>query len=139
MSDESEKMSASNPESHLDPFDTPKQTRQKIARSFCRPGVVHDNPALRLAQRFIFPYTGAALEIQRSDENGGNISVASFDELEKLFADSLLHPGDLKASVVDCVNNFFEPIRRHFGPNHNKIVAAAFPTKKGSKNLKSSG
>lgn len=50
-------MSASDAEFHLDPFDTAKQTRQKIARSFCEPCNVNGNVSLQLAKLFIFPLT----------------------------------------------------------------------------------
>lgn len=50
------KMSASSPEFHLDPLDTPKQIKQKIARSFCEPGNLKDNIAFELAKCFVLPY-----------------------------------------------------------------------------------
>lgn len=49
------KMSATDPEFHLDFCDTAKQVRQKIGRSFCEPGNVKNNVALRLAEMFVFP------------------------------------------------------------------------------------
>lgn len=54
------KMSASDPEFHLDLLDTPKQIKQKIARSFCEPGNLKGNIAFELAKHFIFPYFGSS-------------------------------------------------------------------------------
>lgn len=54
------KMSASNPEYHLDLLDTPKQIKQKIGRSFCEPGNLKGNVAFELAKHFIFPYYGTS-------------------------------------------------------------------------------
>lgn len=52
----SDKMSATDFDFLLDPLDTPKQTRQKIGRSFCEPGNIENNFALRLAE-YIFLIT----------------------------------------------------------------------------------
>lgn len=49
------RMSSSDVESCLEPFDTPKQLRKKIAKSFCEPGNVNGNVALSLARNVIFP------------------------------------------------------------------------------------
>lgn len=50
------KMAASNALSHLEPFDTPKQVKTKVAKSFCEPGNLTDNVALALSRLFVFPY-----------------------------------------------------------------------------------
>lgn len=54
------KMSASDPEFHLGPLDTPKQVRQKISRSFCEPGNLNGNIAFELTKHFIFLYFGSS-------------------------------------------------------------------------------
>lgn len=54
------KMSASDPEFHLDPLDTPKQIKQKIARSFCEPGNLKGNIAFELARHFVFLHFGSS-------------------------------------------------------------------------------
>uniref|UniRef100_A0A915AEV0 Tyrosine--tRNA ligase n=4 Tax=Parascaris univalens TaxID=6257 RepID=A0A915AEV0_PARUN len=127
------KMSASDAEFHLDPFDTAKQTRQKISRSFCEPCSVNGNVSLQLAKLFIFPLTGTDLLIERSPENGGNIAVRDYAELEGIFVDGSLHPGDLKAAVISSINAFFEPLRTHFASKQSKMLSAAFPSIKGGK------
>ncbi|VDM44764.1 unnamed protein product [Toxocara canis] len=127
------KMSATDAEFHLDPFDTAKQTRQKIARSFCEPCNVKGNVCLELAKLFVFPLTATDMHIERSDENGGNLSVSDYAQLEKIFVDGTLHPGDLKAAVVSAVNAFFEPIRTSFASRQAKMLSAAFPVVKGAK------
>ncbi|KAL3984878.1 tRNA synthetases class I (W and Y) family protein [Acanthocheilonema viteae] len=126
------KMSASDPEFHLDPLDTPKQVKQKIARSFCEPGNLKGNIAFELAKHFIFLYFGSKLLIERSEENGGNIEVNGCDELERIIVDGSLHPADLKAVVVSKINQFCDPIRTCFNTK-TKLISAAFPSKKGGK------
>ncbi|CAG9530195.1 unnamed protein product [Cercopithifilaria johnstoni] len=126
------KMSASDPEFHLDPLDTPKQVKQKIARSFCEPGNLKGNIAFELAKHFIFSYFGSTLLIERSEENGGDIEINGCDELERIIVDGSLHPADLKAVVVSKINQFCDPIRTCFSTKA-KLISAAFPIKKGGK------
>lgn len=126
------KMSASNPEFHLDPLDTPKQIKQKIARSFCEPGNLKGNIAFELAKQFIFPHFGSKLLIERSEENGGNIEINGCDELERIIVDGSLHPADLKAVVISKINQFCDPIRTCF-TTKTKLISTAFPSKKGGK------
>ncbi|EFO17614.2 tyrosyl-tRNA synthetase [Loa loa] len=126
------KMSASDPEFHLDPLDTSKQVKQKIARSFCEPGNLKGNIAFELAKRFVFSYFGSKLVIERSEENGGNIAINGCNELERIIVDGTLHPADLKAVIVSKINQFCDPIRTCF-ITKAKLVSAAFPNKKGKK------
>uniref|UniRef100_A0A0R3RK66 Tyrosine--tRNA ligase n=1 Tax=Elaeophora elaphi TaxID=1147741 RepID=A0A0R3RK66_9BILA len=126
------KMSASDPEFHLDPLDTAKQVKQKIARSFCEPGNLKGNVAFELAKHFIFPHFGSKLLIERSEENGGNIEINGCDELEKIIVDGSLHPADLKATVVSKINQFCNSLRMCFS-TETKLISAAFPSKKGGK------
>ncbi|KAK6059351.1 putative tyrosine--tRNA ligase [Cooperia oncophora] len=134
------KMSCSNPDFLLEAFDTPKQVKVKVARSFCEPQNLKGNVAMMLSQQFIFPLlSGSSLDIVRSAENGGNISVTSYEELEKEFMhgsnpDFPLHPGDLKNAVVGFINRFFDPVRERFASSQASLIAAAFPSsKKGKK------
>lgn len=73
------------------------------------------------------------LKIRRTVENGGDLSVSEYKELEKLFAEAKLHPGDLKSAVTDAINDFFNPVRTHFASTQAKMLASAFPPSKGRK------
>ncbi|KAK6016864.1 tRNA ligase class I [Ostertagia ostertagi] len=129
------KMSCSNPDFLLEAFDTPKQVKVKVARSFCEPQNLNGNVAMMLSQQFIFPLLGWI----KSPENGGNVSVTSYEELEHEFMrgsnpDFPLHPGDLKNAVVGFINRFFDPVRERFASSQASLIAAAFPSaKKGKK------
>ncbi|PIO59553.1 hypothetical protein TELCIR_18982 [Teladorsagia circumcincta] len=98
-------MSCSNPDFLLEAFDTPKQVKVKVARSFCEPQNLNGNVAMMLAEQFIFPLLcGSSLDIVRSPENGGSVSVTTYEELEHEFMHGSnpefpLHPGDLKNAV----------------------------------------
>ncbi|XGW21584.1 hypothetical protein V3C99_004497 [Haemonchus contortus] len=134
------KMSCSSPDFLLEAFETPKQIKTKVARSFCEPKNMKGNVAMMLAEQFIFPLLGgSSLDILRSPENGGNLSVTSYEELKHEFTqgtnpDFPLHPADLKTTVVGFINRFFDPIRERFASNQASLIAAAFPSgKKGKK------
>nr|CAD2199080.1 unnamed protein product [Meloidogyne enterolobii] len=127
------RMSATKPDFHLNINDGLKKIRQKIGKSFCEPGNLDKNVALELCRKIVFPFAeylkwkeknifGGAefkeLTIKRSAENGGNLIVKNYQELESLFLSLNLHPADLKAFLVEQLDAFyFEPIR-----NNKKIM-----------------
>ncbi|KAK0424014.1 hypothetical protein QR680_008456 [Steinernema hermaphroditum] len=137
------KMGASDAENHLEPFDTEKQTKTKISRSFCDPeGNVRGkeesselNVALHLAKVLLFPHFLAekGLLISRKEDDGGDLGVHSFAELENLFASKKLHPADLKTAVTREINAIFEPVRKELASGQAKMIKDAFPVKKGGK------
>uniref|UniRef100_A0A8R1Y140 Tyrosine--tRNA ligase n=1 Tax=Onchocerca volvulus TaxID=6282 RepID=A0A8R1Y140_ONCVO len=94
------KMSASDPEFHLDLLDTPKQVKQKIARSFCEPGNLKGNIAFELAKLFVFSYFGSRLVIERSEENGGNLEINGCDELERIIVDERIEKRKGRREVI---------------------------------------
>ncbi|KJH52989.1 putative tyrosine--tRNA ligase [Dictyocaulus viviparus] len=133
------KMACSAPDFLLDPFDTPKQIKTKLARSFCEPRNLEGNVAMLLAKQLVFPLlSGAAFHITRSVENGGDINIMSYEELEHEFVCGSnptlpLHPGDLKNALVRFINEFLDPIRIHFAATQNSLLPTAFPSGKKGK------
>ncbi|KAI6203966.1 Tyrosine--tRNA ligase, cytoplasmic [Aphelenchoides besseyi] len=137
------RMSASSVDSQLDPADTPKQLKSKIAKSFCEPGNLNGNIAIQLAEALVLPlhdfkrknedislfnWLRLAQTIERSAENGGNLEIRDYAELERLFVDEKLHPADLKSHVVQQLNKFLEPIRSALDvATLSKLLKAAFP------------
>nr|CAD2168535.1 unnamed protein product [Meloidogyne enterolobii] len=127
------RMSATKPDFHLNINDGLKKIRQKIGKSFCEPGNLDKNVALELCKKIVFPFADYLkwrekyivggdefkdLTIKRSPENGGNLIVKNYQELESLFLSLNLHPADLKAFLVEQLDAFyFEPIR-----NNKKIM-----------------
>lgn len=135
-----QKMSCSVPDFLLDPLDTPKQTKTKIARSFCEPQNLEGNVAMQLAELVVFPLlNGSSLNIPRSADNGGDVDVSSYKQLEHEFVTGSnpefpLHPGDLKNAVVGVINGLFDGIRADFaGKEREKLVKDAFTVSKGKK------
>uniref|UniRef100_A0A0N5ABD7 Tyrosine--tRNA ligase n=1 Tax=Syphacia muris TaxID=451379 RepID=A0A0N5ABD7_9BILA len=125
------KMSASDPEFHLGINDTVKQVRQKIGRSFCEPKNIVGNVALNLAKLFVFPILQKEAIIKRTMENGGDVVVTDYSNLESIFVKGLLHPGDLKCFVTDAVNSFLDHFRSI--QEVQKLCLTAFQANKGAK------
>lgn len=112
------KMSASKPDFSLIPQEGNKKLKQKIGKSFCEPGNLQGNIPLHLSRHVVFPllrtfaYNDATtFLIERTPENGGDIVVKDYHELEALFLSLGLHPADLKSSIVLYLNKFFDAIR----------------------------
>jgi tryptophanyl-tRNA synthetase len=56
------RMSSSQPLVHVNPANTPKQIKDKVARSFCQPGNLEGNVSIQWVRELIF----------RLDSNKGN-------------------------------------------------------------------
>jgi tyrosyl-tRNA synthetase len=81
-------------------LDDPKvNAKSKMKKSFCEPGNIDFCPPIELLAYFGGLDSGKEVTIQRSDDNGGNVTYASKADLRKDFESGSLHPGDLKALV----------------------------------------
>lgn len=118
-----EKMSKSDPTSAIYMEDSVQEVNSKIKGAFCPEATVDGNPILEYLKHLIFPKLDT-LKILRSDENGGNITYATYEELEEDFASGALHPGDLKPAVSKAINAMLQPVRDHFknDPEARKIL-----------------
>jgi tyrosyl-tRNA synthetase len=52
--------------------------------------------------------------IERPTKFGGDISFASYEELEKTFAQKQVHPLDLKTTLAKLLDQLLIPVRQHF-------------------------
>lgn len=109
----SSKMSKSRPETSLYVHDSAEQIKKKIGAAFCPEKVVDGNPILDYAKHIIFRKM-KTLEIKRPAKFGGNLSVSSYAELERIFREGKLHPADLKSGVADAMDEIIAPVREHF-------------------------
>jgi len=108
------KMSSSKPESKIDFFDTLKVIKQKFVRSYSVDGVVEDNVLLALLKHIIFRFLevqNRPLVIERDQNNGGNLTFNTYEEVEKSFADGELTSKPLKATLSHEINEIIAPLR----------------------------
>lgn len=135
------KMSSSEEDSKIDLVDSPANVKKKLKRAFCEPGNIQDNGILSFVKYVLFSLFKDGFTVSRKEENGGNITYKTYDELESSFAKEELHPGDLKASVEEYINKLLAPIRTKFeSPELKELALKAYPppqTEKQAKNQKS--
>jgi len=130
------KMSSSEEDSKIDLLDDEKSVKKKISKAFCEEGNIEENGVLSFCKFVLFPVMEmkghAGLQISRSEENGGDITYTTYQELETSFGEKKLHPGDLKASVSSFISNeLLKSIRDRFNePDMKKLTEQAYPAPK---------
>jgi len=110
------KMSKSRPDSAIFMDDSEGEIERKIAKAFCPEKQVELNPILEYCRYMIFEKF-RTMEIERPAKFGGNLSIGSYDELEKIYRLGDLHPADLKNATAYYINEMVKPIREHFEKN----------------------
>uniref|UniRef100_A0A3Q3XLE1 Tyrosine--tRNA ligase n=1 Tax=Mola mola TaxID=94237 RepID=A0A3Q3XLE1_MOLML len=94
------KMSSSEEESKIDLLDSKEDVKKKLKKAFCEPGNIQNNGVLSFVKFVLFPLRGEFC-IKRDPKWGGDKTYTEFEEVEKDFAEEIIHPGDLKASVEE--------------------------------------
>ncbi|XP_053255050.1 tyrosine--tRNA ligase, cytoplasmic [Podarcis raffonei] len=121
------KMSSSEEESKIDLLDRKEDVKKKLKKAFCEPGNVENNGVLSFIKHVLFPLRSEFV-ILRDEKWGGNKTYTHYGDLEKDFADQVVHPGDLKNSVEVALNKLLEPIREKFNSSQmKKLASSAYP------------
>lgn len=110
------KMSKSKPDTAIFMTDSSEDVKRKINKAYCPEKKVEENPVMEYCRYIIFEKF-PAVEIKRPEKFGGNLSVESYAQLEKLYAEGKIHPMDLKNAVTEKLNDLIEPVREHFATN----------------------
>ncbi|KAI8375934.1 tyrosyl-tRNA synthetase [Radiomyces spectabilis] len=127
------KMSSSDPDSKIDFLDGPKDVQKKIKKAFCEEGNITENGLLSFIKSVYFPLKSLygnkpQFTAIRPEKYGGNMVYDTYQALEDDFRDKVVHPGDLKAGVVEAINELLEPIRKAFeAPEMMKLAELAYP------------
>ena len=114
------KMSKSKPASSIFVTDTKEEIEQKLKKAYCPEGQASENPVLEYCKYIVFPILsekGERFVVERPEKFGGNVTFASYEELEAAFVVKKLHPMDLKTATAKYVNESLDPIRTHFAEN----------------------
>ncbi|MCX6730368.1 MAG: tyrosine--tRNA ligase [Candidatus Roizmanbacteria bacterium] len=115
------KMSKSKPDTAVFMTDTTEDIKRKINKAYCLEGDVKENPVLEYCKYIIFESFDrlniSAFEVERPEKFGGNLSFKTYAELADIFEKKLLHPMDLKTSVVKYLDQLLQPVRNHFEIN----------------------
>lgn len=110
------KMSKSNPDSAIFMLDSPKEVQRKINKAYCPPEQAIDNPILEYCKYIIFEIVDTFF-IERPEKYGGDVEFNSYQALEKAYVNGDLSPPDLKPAVAKYINQFIDPVRKHFETN----------------------
>ncbi|KAL5718249.1 tyrosine--tRNA ligase [Ranunculus cassubicifolius] len=111
-----EKMSKSDPSSSIFMEDEEAEVNVKIKKAYCPPKVVIGNPCLEYVKYIVFPWFGK-FELERRQENGGNKTFLTYEDLVTDYEKEELHPADLKPSLSKSLNTILQPVRDHFKNN----------------------
>lgn len=116
------KMSKSKPETAIFMTDSEEEIQQKMHKAYCPEKQIEENPVLDYAKHLVFE-TQRELRIERPKKFGGDITLASYQELTEQYRKGTLHPLDLKKAVADSINRMVEPVRNHFKKGKAKQLA----------------
>ncbi|MDO8576930.1 MAG: tyrosine--tRNA ligase [Candidatus Daviesbacteria bacterium] len=122
MDMEAAKMSKSKPDSAVFIHDEPEEIKRKVNNAYAPEGVVEFNPILDWVKHLIFYDPGSSLIIKRDQKWGGDLSYASYEDLEKDYAEKKLHPMDLKVAVAEWLIQKLEPARKYFEDPKRKVA-----------------
>lgn len=115
------KMSKSKPDTAVFMTDTLEDITRKINKAYCLEGDIKENPILEYCNYIIFESFDRlkinSFDVVRPEKWGGNLSFKTYAELSDAFEKKLLHPMDLKASVVKYLDQLLQPVRKHFEEN----------------------
>lgn len=108
-----EKMSKSDPSSSIYMEDEEAEVNVKIKKAYCPPKIVEGNPCLEYIKYIIFPWFHK-FDVIRQEENGGNKTYATMEELISDYGSGALHPADVKPALSKALNAILQPVRDHF-------------------------
>lgn len=108
-----EKMSSSIPGSNINITDSKETIERTIAKSYCPAGVAQDNPILQITKLILFPHL-KKIKISRDKKFGGDVIYMTYEDLEKDYIETRLHPTDLKAPIAEALEKINSPIRKNF-------------------------
>ncbi len=115
------KMSKSKPDSAIFMTDTLEDIQRKINKAYCLEGDIKENPVLEYCKYIIFESFDrlgiSEFVVERPEKWGGILKFKTYAELEDCFAQKLLHPQDLKVTVVKLLDQLLQPVRKHFEEN----------------------
>lgn len=116
------KMSKSKPETAVFVYDEPSIVEEKIMKAYCPPRETYLNPVIEINKYILFAQPGFKLVVERPEKYGGTIVVESYEELEKLYREGLIHPLDLKKATARALNKLLDPVRTYFETNSDARI-----------------
>jgi tyrosyl-tRNA synthetase len=107
------KMSKSDPRHAILVHDEPETIAGKVEGAFCPPRETEGNFVTELCRLILFPYAGP-LRVERDGKHGGDVTYASYADLEGAYRAGQLHPQDLKRAAAAALAAYLRPVRESF-------------------------
>ena len=119
-----QKMSKSDPMSAIFMEDEEEVVNNKIKKAFCPEKIIEENPVIDYVSKIVFKFNDSFL-ITRTEENGGDVTYNSFDDLVADYTAGNLWAGDVKTSLAREINKLLQPVRDHFSkdPDARALLA----------------
>lgn len=112
------KMSKSKPDSAIFMTDSKEDIQRKIKNAWCPEGDITENPVLEYCKYIVFGKQDEMI-VERKAEHGGDLKYSNYVDLENDFKNKNLHPVDLKNALTKYLDEYLEPVRKHFIENEN--------------------
>ncbi|MBI4896589.1 MAG: tyrosine--tRNA ligase [Candidatus Aenigmarchaeota archaeon] len=119
------KMSKSKPDTAIFMTDPTEEIARKIGKAYCPEKQLTENPIMEYF-KYIFFELNKSVMIERAKKFGGDLELASYDELAALYAQGGIHPQDLKTAAVRYIDQALQPVRTHFEQNEKARELLAF-------------
>ncbi|XP_062222935.1 tyrosine--tRNA ligase 1, cytoplasmic-like [Phragmites australis] len=97
----------------------------KMGRVFCPPKIASGNPCLEHIKYVILPWF-RKFEVVQKEEDGGNKTFASVEELIFAYESGVVNSANLKLAFERALNKILQPVRDYFrGNNEAKALIHA--------------
>ncbi|HID72676.1 TPA: tyrosine--tRNA ligase [Candidatus Micrarchaeota archaeon] len=106
------KMSKSVPGSAIFIHDSEELIKKKINKAHCPEKVLEGNPIIEYADYLIL--RDGPMKVERPEKFGGDLEIATPEELQKVYTEGKLHPADLKNAVSEALIEKLKPCREYF-------------------------
>lgn len=111
--DGSDKMSKSNPDNTIFMNDSPNEVKRKINKAFCEPANIVKNPLIDWIQHLILELSGSIAIVTKNEDNDmtQNITYTDINQIKNNFQNNLIHPKDLKTTVIESLCRLLLPVQ----------------------------
>lgn len=121
------KMSASDPDSKIGLLDSSEDVAKKVNKAHCPQASKEGNGVLAFCEYVLFPHfadAGQDFVIERPEKFGGDLTIKSYEELERIYLADELHPADLKGALSRELAVLLDIVQQHLDES---LVKAAYP------------
>ena len=122
-------MSSSEEKGKIDLLDTEEDVKKKINAAYCVAGSMENNGVMAFLKYVVMTLKEdgkSGFMIERPAKFGGDVSYATYHELQNDFMEKKIHPMDVKNALAAEVNRMLEPVRKRF-KGREKLLEKAYP------------